>query len=676
MRWLAPRSLRTKITAAFTLIVVGGTVVSTLIGARIITDAMLNQARSRGRQGLEAVQAVHRDQLTQVAESVARAAAEGPVREALRSGSPEALSAALATARDAAGLSFLGYVDARALRVVRADQPGPSALAPALRGPVLAALEGRPVTSTEVLDRDTLETEHRDLPALAAVHLDPGPASGAAPAGVLTDGLVLLSAVPLPQAAAPTGVLYGGILRNNRSEIVDRVEELLYGRERHGERQIGTVALVLDDVWISTNMVRPDGRRATGTVLPPNVAAAMRRGERWSGLALVAGSSYEAACAPVRNHADQVVGAWFVGLLEAPFLAARTSVMRTFLVVCLVGLLIVLALTYALTRTMIRPLEEMASATRRIAAGDLAVSVTAASRDEIGELAASFNDMLASLQTMNRELQTWAHTLEDKVRERSDELVAVQERMARSEKLASVGRLAAGVAHGLNNPLGGIMSLAMLALEDMPADHPLRNDLDTIVKQTLRCREIVKGLLDFSHQSEAQVARTDINALMDSTLALLGRQASFDNIHLVRRMQSPLPPVLIDPGQLQEVFFNLVINAADAMEEHGELTVETAHDELASEVVIRISDTGKGIPPEVMPMLFEPFFTTKKVGQGTGLGLAIAHGVITRAGGRIEVASRPGSTMFTLRLPVATDEGDGHGAPATTGAWIRQPAGR
>jgi two-component system NtrC family sensor kinase len=264
--------------------------------------------------------------------------------------------------------------------------------------------------------------------------------------------------------------------------------------------------------------------------------------------------------------------------------------------------------------------------------------------------------MLASLKTVNNELQTWAHTLEEKVRERTAELVSVQARMVQSEKLASVGRLAAGVAHGINNPLGGILSLTMLALEDMPADHPLRSDMETIVRQTLRCRDIVKGLLDFSRQSDAQAALTDVTPVVDSTLALLERQPVFQNIKLVRRLQPNLPSVMIDPGQLQEIIVNIVLNGVDAMEEHGGLTVDTAEDQEASEIVIRITDTGKGIPPELMPFLFEPFFTTKKVGKGTGLGLAIVHGVVTRAGGRVEAASGPGSTTFTIRLPIAQRE--------------------
>jgi two-component system NtrC family sensor kinase len=247
--------------------------------------------------------------------------------------------------------------------------------------------------------------------------------------------------------------------------------------------------------------------------------------------------------------------------------------------------------------------------------------------------------------------------------------------MAESEKLASVGRLAAGVAHGINNPLGGILSLTMLALEDLGPDHPLRGDLDLIVKQTLRCREIVKGLLDFSRQSETRAARIDVNPLIENTLALLERQAIFHNIRSERHLADGLPAVFIDPGQLQEVIMNLMLNAVDAMEENGNLTVETAASRATGEVVIRISDTGKGIPPETMPFIFEPFFTTKEVGKGTGLGLAIVHGVVTRAGGKVEVASAPGATTFTIRLPIGREDTTS-GAPETPGRGAGQPAGR
>jgi two-component system NtrC family sensor kinase len=326
----------------------------------------------------------------------------------------------------------------------------------------------------------------------------------------------------------------------------------------------------------------------------------------------------------------------------------------TFLVVAGVGVLIVLLLTYLLTRAMILPLEDMVSATKRIAGGDLERGVAVRSGGEIGHLAVNFNKMLASLKSMKAEQEQWAHTLEKKVEERTTELMAMQSQMAQSEKLASMGRLAAGVAHEINNPLGGIMAFSMTALEDCDPEDPMREDLETIAKQTLRCREIVKGLLEFSRQSETEVARLEINPVVEDTLALLDKQAIFHDIKTVRRLQEDLPPVLIDPHQMQQVLVNILLNAADAMEESGTLTVETRADEDGEEVLIRISDTGKGIEEKDLALIFEPFYTTKKVGQGTGLGLAIVHGVVSRAGGRIDVSSRPGETTFSIYLPTAT----------------------
>jgi two-component system NtrC family sensor kinase len=651
MRWLrSALSLRGKITASFTVIVVGGTVVSTLIGSRIITKALLDQARMRQRQGIEAARTIYADQLNGLKDTLRRTAESDAFGASTRAGSPDAVARALARARNDAGVSFLSYLDAASHQVVHAGRPQPAVPPDSLASPLAAALNGSMVSSTEALDGPTLHALDPGLANAAIIRVDGRPQA-------LSKGFVLFAAVPVRHAGRTTGVLFGGVLRNGRYEVVDRVEQLLYGREKYRDRQIGTVALLLGDVWVSTNMMRPSGQRAIGTVVPADIAATvLGEGRAWSGRTSIGGAWYEASSEPIRDHSGHVIGGLYVALLEAPFLAARTQVMLTFLVVCLVGLGIVLALTVLLTRTMIHPLEEMAAATKRIANGDLDASVNVASRDEIGDLALAFNNMLRSLKTMNQELQQWGHTLEEKVRERTDELVAVQAQMARSEKLASIGRLAAGVAHGINNPLGGILSLTMLALEDMPADHPLRDDLNTVVAQTLRCREIVKGLLDFSRQSDARAIRTDVNAVIESTLGLFERQAIFDNIRSVRQLDEGLPPVMIDPGQLQEALINIVVNAVDAMEERGELRVATTTDNASGEVLIAIGDTGKGIPPEAMPLLFEPFFTTKRVGKGTGLGLAIVHGVVSNAGGRVEVATGPGGTTFTIRLPAAAED--------------------
>jgi len=309
---------------------------------------------------------------------------------------------------------------------------------------------------------------------------------------------------------------------------------------------------------------------------------------------------------------------------------------------------------------MIQPLEAIVAASNRIADGDLDHSmISIPSRDEIGHLADRFNKMVTSIKTMKRELEDWGRTLEEKVEKRTEELVLVQNQMAQSAKLASIGRLAAGVAHEINNPLGGILTFSMLALEDCSEKDPVRQNLEIIIKQTMRCRETVKGLLDFARQSTASASLCEVNSVVDNTLSLLQNQSIFQNVRTVRKFKPDPPPVLIDPGQLQQVVVNIALNAVDAMEETGTLTVETDTDMEAQEVLIRISDTGKGIPAEILPLIFEPFFTTKKVGEGTGLGLSIVHGIVTRAGGKVEAATSHKGATFTVRLPIAQEVKDG-----------------
>ncbi len=166
----------------------------------------------------------------------------------------------------------------------------------------------------------------------------------------------------------------------------------------------------------------------------------------------------------------------------------------------------------------------------------------------------------------------------------------------------------------------------------------------------------MKGLLDFARQSTSAPTLTSVNSVVDNTLQLLEKQTIFQNIRTVRRFDPALPNVLIDPGQLQQVIMNIVLNAVDAMEENGVLTIETSQSPETQEVVIRISDTGKGIPEEILPLIFEPFFTTKKVGKGTGLGLAIVHGIVTGAGGTVEASNAAQGAVFTIRLPIAQKE--------------------
>ncbi|MBU2550043.1 MAG: PAS domain S-box protein [Proteobacteria bacterium] len=243
--------------------------------------------------------------------------------------------------------------------------------------------------------------------------------------------------------------------------------------------------------------------------------------------------------------------------------------------------------------------------------------------------------------------------VEAELEEKKAELEEAQLLIMHAEKMASLGKLATSVAHEINNPLGGILLFCEMILEDLPEEDENRSDLLQIREQTLRCREIVKGLLEFGRMTGTHFTFIDLNRTVEQGIALFANQVIFQNIVVKRVLDPDLPQILGDSSQLNQVFTNLITNAVDAMDSQGELTIRTRVDEESEEVLIEFSDTGHGIDPDVLPRLFEPFFTTKPVGQGLGLGLSNSYAIVKRHNGRIEVESELGrGASFTIHLPL------------------------
>jgi two-component system NtrC family sensor kinase len=224
--------------------------------------------------------------------------------------------------------------------------------------------------------------------------------------------------------------------------------------------------------------------------------------------------------------------------------------------------------------------------------------------------------------------------------------------LVQSDKLASIGRLAAGVAHEINNPLGGITMYSHLALEDLPKESSSYQNLLKVVNLAERCKKIIKGLLDFSRQREFEIKSVNVNDIIEEIFSLVETQALFQNIEITKALDPNLPPIRGDKSQLQQVFINLTINAAEAMEDRGRLIVKSSV--IDDFIEIKFSDNGTGIPPENIEKIFEPFFTTKSEENGTGLGLAVSHGIITEHKGTISVESTLNEgTTFTIKLPIS-----------------------
>jgi two-component system NtrC family sensor kinase len=233
------------------------------------------------------------------------------------------------------------------------------------------------------------------------------------------------------------------------------------------------------------------------------------------------------------------------------------------------------------------------------------------------------------------------------------ELEAAQSQLMHTEKIASLGRMAAGVAHEINNPLAGILIYAELLRRDLAADAVNRENIEVIIDQTMRCQHIVHRLLDFSRQSLGDKKLFDVNDIIYRCVELISHQAFFHNIKVVQRLDPFLPRIVGDPGQLQQVFTNLLLNAADAMNGQGQIIVASRPAASGDGIILEFTDTGCGILPENRDKIFEPFFTTKPPGKGTGLGLSIVYGVIQRHGGTITADSLPeGGTTFTIMLPL------------------------
>ncbi len=312
-------------------------------------------------------------------------------------------------------------------------------------------------------------------------------------------------------------------------------------------------------------------------------------------------------------------------------------------------------------RLVYLPLRDLESGAQRLSTGDLDQAIPVRSGDEFGKLAASFNVMTGALRNSRAELRDWGHTLEQKVERRTQELRSAQAETMRGEKLASVGLLASGVAHELNNPLTGILTFSHLVRQKMPDKSTDAEDMDLVIRETKRCAAIIKRLLDFAREKLPEKKFTDLNQVIDDTVRIVEQPAHLRDIEITVHLDRTLPPIWIDADQIKQVIMNMLVNAQHAVEEKGSITVSTRRSldprapagEPKPMVEISIVDTGCGIPETNLRRIFDPFFTSKDVGKGTGLGLSVSHGIVEAHGGLIEVESKVGEgSTFRVLLPL------------------------
>jgi two-component system NtrC family sensor kinase len=322
-----------------------------------------------------------------------------------------------------------------------------------------------------------------------------------------------------------------------------------------------------------------------------------------------------------------------------------------------------LAIGYFVHHLIYLPLRDLEGVAQRVSAGNLDQPIPVRSGDEFGKLAGSFNSMTDALRNSREELRDLTYTLEQKVESRTQELQRAQAQTMRGEKLASVGLLASGVAHELNNPLTGILTFSHLLRRKMPDQSPDAEDMDLVIRETKRCAAIIKRLLDFAREKQPEKKFNDINQIIEDTARIVQRPADLRDIGVTMDLDHTLPPIWIDADQIKQVIMNMIVNAQHAVEEKGSIAISTrrtAEPRRSAQsggpvpmVEISIVDTGCGIPDSNLRRIFDPFFTSKDVGKGTGLGLSVSHGIVEAHGGTIEVQSKVGEgTTFSVFLPL------------------------
>ena len=435
-----------------------------------------------------------------------------------------------------------------------------------------------------------------------------------------TAGLALTGVSPLKnEKGHVVGAVVAAYLINNDFTLVDRIKEVA---------GVDTVTVFFGDLRVSTNVMTEERERAVGTRVSEDVfKVVLEQGRTYVGNAFVVNQTYITQYEPLRDHAGQVVGILYVGALQSTFQALVETFQKQVILIALVCIVLAGVIAVPIARFITRPIASLVEANRQLAQGNMAIQVQTTGEGELAILGRSFNVMVNKLQQTQQEL-------------------------LQKEKLASMGQLAAGVAHEINNPLGTILLFSDVMYKEADEDDARRDDLKMIISETKRCQLIVANLLNFARQQDVMAQQTNVHLLMDQMIKGFDQQPTFDAIKVIREYSPDLPTIQADPGQLQQVFVNLITNAAEAMEGGGTLTISTRSIGDQS-VEIKFTDTGGGIPKEDFHKIFTPFYTTKILGKGTGLGLSIVYGIIKMHRGQITVQSKiQEGTTFTITLPV------------------------
>lgn len=632
-------SIRFKLIASLIAVSLLIGMISILVGGNLLYQSVLDEAHNRIRQDLNVARVIYDERGYSIRLALEVAASAPEFRSALSLNGSTALSKQIKELVSLLKLDFAGVTDLQGRVVERYGYQDSQRKDFLTTNPlVLRVLEDKSsVVGTIVLDHDRLMDENPLLITQADIQ-------GAAAAGKdlsrhqHTTALTIGAAVPIFADGHQAGVIYGGFLLNRESAIVDKIGETVFKNELYKDRNVGTATIFYNDLRIATSVKDSFGERALGTFASREVTQrVLHQGERWTNRAKVLEDWYITAYEPITDILGKRVGMLYVGVLEAKYLDVRAKAIAVFFVITIAGVILAIILGWLFTGRIMRPVSHLIRASAEISNGNFSPDIGPISQDDIGQLQKKFLTMTEALKEREKRQKAESET-----------------RLIQSEKQASVGKLAAGVAHEINNPLTAVLTFTHMILRRKDLNAEVRSDLETVAAQTERVRKIVKSLLDFSRQSALSPESIDVNLLIEESVRLLENQALIKGISLSFKGDKELPAFILDHNQCSSVLINMILNALDATSSGGKIEIKARKSERdgKSGVEIVISDTGSGILPEHMDKIFDPFFTTKEVGTGTGLGLAVSAGIIQRHGGRVKVQSKPDfGTTFTIWLP-------------------------
>jgi two-component system NtrC family sensor kinase len=627
------------IISLFSVVIIAGAG-SVAISIKIINENILGQAYDEVQTNLTTAEYVYNNKINVINLFIKHLASLSYLQEAIAKNDHQLLINKLLEVKNELGLDILNITDSKGRIIIRANNDRFSG--DDVSGDTFVKYVINSQTScygTSVIPKEHLIRESAALFSQAYIKVKPTAMSRKRDKEIEDRGMVIMAASPVFYNGRMTGIIYGARLLNNSFELVDRIKSLVFKDEKIGGVDLGTATIFLDDLRISTNVKNSDGTRAIGTRVSEEVyKKVVEQQKLWLAKAFVVNQWYISAYSPIYNIGKNVIGILYVGILEEKYNVIKRKTYFYYFVMTCITAVIALAIAIYLINDIITPIRALVSASKEILLGNYSNKLIIHSGDEIGYLCSTFNKMI------------------DAIKERDSKLKDQTDRqIVQSEKLASLGRLASGIAHEINNPLTGVLSYSTSLLEDL-GDTGYREDLQVIVNETKRCRDIVRGILDFARESQIEKEPASINQIIENSLTILAKHVTFQNVNIEKKLSENLPQIELDINQMKSVINNLVVNAADAMPDGGKLSISTFMSYSNSkerEIIIEISDTGTGISEENITRIFDPFFSTKEVGKGTGLGLSVTRRIIEKHNGKIDVSSRLGEgTTFKIHLPI------------------------